>query len=966
MVLSGICAYATALHLTVALRRPFDRAHLLFAGLCLATAAFGLANAWTYQAESVAGVATALRWNIALAAPIYGLLLWFTALYSGVRPRRFLAGMSLLIGALFVVNLFQPYSLQFEEIHGIERLRLPWGEELTLPLGRNGPWFFIAISAVLIVLGYLLYALVRHWRRQRQGTAFAMLLAATIWFGAVVEGILVRAGVIDFLHLGPFGFLIMVIVMSVACSRETRQRMEDSERRFRSLVEQSPFSIQVLAPDGSTRQVNPAWEELWGLKAEGLVNYNILEDRQLVDKGIMPYIKEGFAGGPPREIPPIVYNPADNPVVKGPFREAANAPSVARGPRLGPIRDRWVRAHIYPLKGEDGAIQDVILVHEDITEKKRVEDAIRLIAAGVSAETGERFFQKLVQSLAALFDADYAFIGLLDERDAQRVNTLAVCAHDAIAPNLSYALAGTPCANVMGQSTCAYPRGVQRLFPQDRLLAEMGVEGYIGTPLFDARGQPLGIIVVLDGKPLEHIEQFQDILEIFAARAGAEMQRERAEAHIRRMAYYDYLTGLASRAHLHERLSEVLRAARLAGDVGALLLIDLDHFKTINDALSHDVGDEVLRAVARRLTEVVAGRALVARFGGDEFVVLMRTGAADTKAAEQAAREMAQQLLEKLLSPLFVGDRAFTLGASIGIVLFPENGETELDIVRHADMALYRAKQLGRGNIQFFSPGMQDAATSRLQLEDGLRRAVGNGELELYFQPQLDAAGRTIGAEALLRWHHPELGDVPPATFIPIAEETGLIHAIGRWVFDQACERFTAWRRAGAPFAGCLSINMAPWQFARPDFVEQVRYTLKKYSIDPGSLMLELTETALLYDLEEAVEKLAALRALGLKVALDDFGTGYSSLAYLRDLPLDQIKIDRAFVSELGGAVEHPLVESMIAIGQHMKLTVVAEGVETEAQRNALVKLGCESFQGYLFCRPIPEKDFLRWLDDHR
>lgn len=222
-----------------------------------------------------------------------------------------------------------------------------------------------------------------------------------------------------------------------------------------------------------------------------------------------------------------------------------------------------------------------------------------------------------------------------------------------------------------------------------------------------------------------------------------------------------------------------------------------------------------------------------------------------------------------------------------------------------------------------------------------------------------------VGAEALLRWRHPELGNVPPSTFIPVAEETGLIHEIGGWVFEQSCARLTRWLESGVPFVGQLSINVCPWQFARPDFVSQVRRALDAYSMDANLLMLELTETALLYDLDETVGKLRTLREIGFKIALDDFGTGYSSLAYLKDLPLDKIKVDRAFVAELAETAEHPLVESMIAIGRHMRLGVIAEGVETAAQSEILVRLGCEHFQGYFFSHPLPEKQFIAWMKEN-
>jgi len=942
-LLSGISAYATIIHLTAGGLRPFDLTHVMFAGLCLLMIPFALSHALTLQANDIREFIAALKWTLSIVFIFVALFIWFIAQYTGKHPLPLLIGLSVLFAVLFVTNLKQHYSLQYNDIIDLRILRLPWGETVTRAVGHKGSWVYIAITGVMLAFSYALYALASLYRRNRNRTSLYMIFAIVLFLICSIEGILARLSVIDFVELGPFGYLAMVIVMSVALGHETQQRLRDSESRFRSMIEQSPFSIQMLAPDGQTLQVNAAWEKLWGVKAEAIAGYNILEDQQLMEKGAMPHIKRGFAGIA-TEIPPIVYNPADNLVVHG------------------PMRDRWVRAFIYPIRDETGKICDTVLIHEDVTEKKRVEDAIHLIAAGTAAGTGEQFFQQLVLSLAKLFNADYAFIGLLNESNAQQINTLAVCAHGKAAPDFSYDLSNTPCANVVGQHTCAYARDVRQLFPEDQLLTKMQIEGYIGTPLFDEQGKPLGLIVVLDTKPLDYIERIGEILGIFAARAGAEVQRMRAETRIRRMAYQDYLTGLASRSHLHEHLTEILQRVRLSGERGALILIDLDHFKTINDALGHDIGDEVLRAVARRLTEAVAERAFLARLGGDEFVTLITSGSQNMDEAEMNALELAEQIMEKLASPIYVGERAFTVGVSIGVALFPENGETELDIMRHADMALYQAKSLGRGMIQLYMPSLQAAAANRLHLEEGLRRVIANKELELYFQPLVDTNGQMVGAEALLRWHHPELGDIPPDTFIPVAEETGLIKDIGGWVFEQACAQRIHWLNDNVPFVGHLSINVCPWQFARPDFVEQVSGILNAYQIDAHLLMLELTETALLYDLKETIEKLKALRALGLRVALDDFGTGYSSLAYLKDLPLDLIKIDRTFVNELTTTAEHPLVESMIAIGHHMQLGVIAEGVETTMQRDILVKLGCENFQGYFFSRPLPEKDFLAWV----
>jgi predicted signal transduction protein with EAL and GGDEF domain len=326
--------------------------------------------------------------------------------------------------------------------------------------------------------------------------------------------------------------------------------------------------------------------------------------------------------------------------------------------------------------------------------------------------------------------------------------------------------------------------------------------------------------------------------------------------------------------------------------------------------------------------------------------------------------------MKELSSPFTVGERILNVGASIGIAPFPSDGSstgsTTTDILRHADMALYRAKHLGRNVIQFYEPEMHAAADERLELERGLRAALENDEFILHFQPFLDSVGQVIGAEALLRWQHPQTGVILPASFIPVAEETGLIHAIGAWVLDQVCERLIVWQQTGAPFCEDISVNVSPWQFARPDYVRQVGQILARHRVEPHHLTLEITETALLYDIEETIEKLKALRAMGLKVSLDDFGTGYSSLAYLKKLPLDQLKIDKSFVQDIEEERSRALVGDMISIGNHMRLDVIAEGVEFRTQRDILAEMGCGRFQGFLFCRPLAEPDFLRWLAENR
>ncbi len=944
-ILAGICAYASINHLCAGLQRPLDRCQLIFAAMCMLLAPFAILHALSQQAATPEQFIEYLRWSLNFALAFFLLFPWFIAEVTRSYPRPLLLAMSLSVAALIVGNSLEPNSLQYARFDGIHDVQLPWGDTITEGSGTRGTWLLPVAVALVFQMGFAIYAAARHHRSRGARHTRRMLLSFCLFMLCAVQGALVRISVIDFIDLAPFGFLTIVALMSMSLSRDSQQRLRDSERHFRSLVEQSPISMQLIATDGTTLSVNAAWEKLWGHTLEDLDGYSILDDPRLVDQGFGELVQRSIRGEP-TDIPTLLHSP------------------IGEGHMESPDQRRWIRSHIYPIRDAGGKVNSLVALNMDVTEEKRAQAAIQLIASGVSASTGAGFFQQLVNSLAQLFHAEFAYVGVIDEHDPTYISSLAVSRRGEPARAFSYSIPGTPCEITLREGSGTFPRDVARQFPQVGSLAEYNIEGYVGTPFFDADGKPLGVMAVIDNRPMEYDDKLREILEIFAARAGAELRRLQAEKHIRRLAFYDYLTGLASRAHLHERLSETLREVRASGSTGALLLIDLDHFKTINDALSHDIGDEVLRAVAHRLNDVVGDRGFLARLGGDEFVVLLRHGASSQQSAEETAHALASQIMDKLFSPLFVEERAFTLGASIGIVLFPDGGETELDIMRHADMALYRAKHMGRATIQFYSPEMQETAARRLQLEDGLRRAVGNQELELYFQPQLDAQGTVIGAEALLRWEHPEMGNILPANFIPIAEETGLIHSVGRWVFDQACARFTAWREQGVPFDGYLSINVCPWQFNRADFVEQVRHSLEKYAIDPGSIMLEMTETALLYDLEEAIERLCALRAMGLRVALDDFGTGYSSLAYLRDLPLDQLKIDKSFVGELNSTVEHPLVESMIAIGGHMKIPVVAEGVENINQREILFSHGCERYQGYLFCRPLPEQEFIRWLEE--
>ena len=440
--------------------------------------------------------------------------------------------------------------------------------------------------------------------------------------------------------------------------------------------------------------------------------------------------------------------------------------------------------------------------------------------------------------------------------------------------------------------------------------------------------------------------------------------RKKAEALLERQAFYDGLTELPNRRLLQDRLEQALVHAQRHGHMGALLFLDLDQFKMINDSLGHPVGDALLKKVAKRLIDIVRREDTAARMGGDEFVVLFAEINDDPEAAANFAQAAAENILQHLSEPYQIDNHNLHITLSIGIALLPLGDETADDILMQADAAMYRAKELGRNGIQFFLPSMQMAAEERLLLQTDLRFALSRNQFVLHYQPQLDVSGMITGAEALLRWQHPDRGMVSPADFIPAAEETGMILPIGAWVIHSACELL---QRQGDPdgdgYLPCVAVNVSPRQFRNTDFVGQVRDSLQQTGVDASRLELELTEGILVEDVQDTVEKMNALKEIGVRISIDDFGTGYSSLAYLKNLPLNKLKIDQSFIRDVpgdeGGAA---IVDTIIAMTRHLGLEVIAEGVESKAQREFLEEKGCLHFQGFYFSRPLPEDEFISCL----
>ena len=438
--------------------------------------------------------------------------------------------------------------------------------------------------------------------------------------------------------------------------------------------------------------------------------------------------------------------------------------------------------------------------------------------------------------------------------------------------------------------------------------------------------------------------------------------RQQTEETLRSLAYHDPLTGLPNRLLFHDRLAQAIERARRARQLLTVMLVDLDRFKLINDSLGLVTGDQIIKGVADRLSQALRRSDTVARLSGDEFMVLLL----GTNGAEAAAR-VAQKLLEALRPPLQVDGHELTTSASIGIALFPHDGDDADTLIKNAANALSRAKEQGRNHYQFYTDDMNAKAFERLMLESGLRRALEQGEFVIHYQPKVSLGdGAVTGVEALLRWYHPELGLVPPAEFIPLAEETGLIVPIGAWVLRTACAQVRRWQRIGHARLQ-LAVNISARQFQEKGFVPTVAAAVEDSGVPPELIELELTESVIMRDAPDVALRLRELTALGIRLAVDDFGTGYSSLGYLRTFPIHALKIDRSFVRDIDRDPNSAaLAQAIIAMAASLRLKVVAEGVETRAQLEQLRHFGCQELQGYIFSKPLPPDDLLALLEEGR
>ena len=733
--------------------------------------------------------------------------------------------------------------------------------------------------------------------------AYAVLAGAA---GTALAGLTGPAPAGLMLEQGGF-VAVNALVLGLWLGRAGRRGRGQGEARamaraFDRLAADTALAVQVKDRDGRIRLFNPAARRLFG---PGLaVGANETALRPAAEAAAAAALDRAALAGGLREDEEILTTPA--------------------GPRrLGVIR--------VPLYDGDGVAVGVAGLARDLTEAQAAATALRQSEA----------------RLRALFDnmlGGFAFHQPI--REGGRVVSFRYLAINARFE------AETGLVDVVG-------RRVDEVIPdlavRDRRLVEAAARVIEqGRPerfdyFFHALGRWYEVAMFRTDDGLLGVS-FHDISD-----------RKSAESRVEHLAFHDLLTGLPNRRLAEDRMSQAAAHADRAGSRAALLVLDLDGFKAINETLGHEVGDTVIRGVAARLRDCLRETDTLSRAGGDEFLIVLT----DLRSGE-AASTIAAKILARVAEPFEIQGLGLVTTASIGIAVHPDDGEDFATLLKKADTAMYQAKEEGRAGWRFFDERMNRDVAALLRLRAGLRRALDRGEFELYYQPQLDlAGGRVIGAEALLRWNHPDLGRVTPDRFIPLAEETGQIVPIGAWVLEQACRRAAAWQDEGLAGVG-VAVNLSAVQLQRDDFDQTVAAALARSGLAPARLELELTESVLIKDAKPRLAALSRLKALGVRLAIDDFGTGYSSLSYLRRFAVDRLKIDRSFVADLADAPgDDAIVRAVIQMAHSLGLRAIAEGVETEAVRERLRALGCDEIQGYLLARPLPADAFVAFVRAH-
>jgi diguanylate cyclase (GGDEF)-like protein len=619
----------------------------------------------------------------------------------------------------------------------------------------------------------------------------------------------------------------------------------------------------------------------------------------------------------------------------------------------------WFVLHLKQVKQDDWL--GVLMIRDDITQYMQTESSLRSIVEGTAAVTGKDFFNSLVYHLTRALSVDYAFVTECLEKSVPiRVRTLAFWCKQNFGQNFEYNLANTPCQRVIGGYSCHYPRNLQKIFPQDPDLIRLNAESYIGVPLINSLGKILGHLVVIDERPIEDGSKELAILKIFAARATAELERQKVEEQLAYDALYDRLTNLPNRHLLSNHLNQALEKYRRDQDYKfAVFFLDLDRFKYVNDSLGHKSGDQLLIAIAKRLKTCLRASDILARLGGDEFAILL-----ENVQSLNEATKLAERIQQSLESPFHLGIHEVFSSVSIGIAFSSSSINSPEELLRNADIAMYKAKALGKTRYELFDETLHIQVVNRLRLETDFRHSLDRGEFCLHYQPIISLLDNQVtGFEALVRWQHPQKGNVAPEEFIALAEETGMIIPLGWWILQEACYQLREWQIQFHNPSLTIGVNISQKQFSQPHLITSLLQILQTTGLEAGNLQLEITESLLVENTQTTMNTLQQLKALGCQLHLDDFGTGYSSLSYLHSLPIDALKIDRSFVQAIDSEGNNSeIVEAITMMAKSLGLKVIAEGIETNAQFNSLKKLQCLYGQGYLFAKPLDKRSLLTWL----
>ena len=758
-----------------------------------------------------------------------------------------------------------------------------------------------------------------HLRPPRLYPALIALLAAL----AVLSLAFVRDGTgSNWLHWPDVTLALFSAFLSGALARKSQRlrglavlatrAMHGSEAKFHHLFDQSPFGLFLLGPDGSLKDSNWVFESMAGASRDKIVGSNMLREAQ--GAALAPCIREALTG--------------KRTSIETPYTSTA-------GNQLGEYR------FVFQPIMAGGEITDVLAFVEDISERRQTEIALN--------KSHEELENRVAERTRELTVAEAQFRGLVEQ---SLVGIYIIQGDRFVYVNPTF-------AEIFGyapEEILALPGISELVVPEDRETVTRNIgkrlQGEVDSIRYAFKGirkDGKTIHVEVHGKRSEHAGQPAVIGVLLDV-----TEHRQAEVQLNQLAFYDALTGLPNRTLFMDHLKLAMAGAKLRNTLMALLILDLDHFKEINDTLGHHIGDQLLQGVAARIAVCVRDTDTVARFGGDEFAII-QTDVAGIESVET----LAQTIIDAVASPFLLNGAEIYTGVSIGVTVYPLEDVSAEQLLQNADMAMYAAKNQGRNNFQFFSVAMNVEAHSHMALQNGLRLALEHDELMLFYQPKINlTSGRIVGAEALLRWRHPERGYIPPVEFIPVAEDSGLIVPIGEQALQRACRQNKAWQAAGLPPI-CVSVNLSPVQFKRQNLTETVTRALREADLAPHYLELEITESLLMENRQGMLETLEWCRQLGVHVSIDDFGTGYSSLSDLKRLPVDILKIDRSFISDIpGDSDDVAIARAIIGLSHHLNLKVIAEGVETLDQASFLSDNGCDEVQGYYFSKPLPAEEF--------